>query len=320
MGTLTSGELEAIAAIAIVTVVLAIMGVYLLQRIQKRKDQLRSELSGKPELIGDRAFNRIAMVRREQEILARQGSDVSNAVGLIGRAQAAFDSRQFDRAYSLAQSAHEFLVAARRGSPAPTPSSGASPAAASPVPDASWSAPPALSAVATPSPPPGARIPKNRAESQFQIHLLEQEVGTASRDRPTAEPTIQGRSSLSEAQAAFDRTEYTEAFRLALRGRRQLGGSIEALPPSPGTGSGLREAPGSSDSELVLTAEQVASAQRCRSCGAPIVADDTFCRGCGTPRTAPGCPNCGAVRRARDTFCGKCGSPFAAPVVPAPAR
>ena len=67
-----------------------------------------------PTIRQDRAFNRIAMARREAELLTSSGVDVASAQDLIAQAQGAFDHQDFDRAYVSAQSAHELLVAARR--------------------------------------------------------------------------------------------------------------------------------------------------------------------------------------------------------------
>ena len=80
-----------------------------------------SELPARsPEIRHDRAFNRIAMARREAELLASSGVDITSAQDLIAQAQGAFDNRDFDRAYVSAQSAHELLVAARRPRPLPS--------------------------------------------------------------------------------------------------------------------------------------------------------------------------------------------------------
>jgi Double zinc ribbon len=331
MGSLSAEELEGLVVAVLLVVVLAAMGVYMLQRIRRRKTQLEGELSGHPELVGDRAFNRIGMARRESEMLRGQGTDVGDATELIARAQASFDARQFDRAYELAQTAHEHLVVARRtGAPlratASAPRTDAQPPSTSAprndpvgIPLATNVTPPKT----TPDPP---RIPKNQVESQFQIRLLSQDVERAIGDRPNADATVQGKASLTAAQAAFDRADYTEAFRLALRGRRQVGGSLETLPPPPTSVGTARPAPLASSSGVddpVQGAELVAAAERCPTCGNPTLADDTFCRGCGTARRSASCPNCGASRRARDTFCGKCGTSFAPTVAtgrPAPTR
>ena len=73
-----------------------------------------------PRIRQDRAFNRIAMARREADLLTSSGVDVASAQDLIAQAQGAFDHQDFDRAYVSAQSAHELLVSARRNRALPS--------------------------------------------------------------------------------------------------------------------------------------------------------------------------------------------------------
>ncbi len=300
---LSGSNLELIAVTVVLIVI--VLGIFLvvLRRLRSRRDQLLGELGSKPVLVQDRAFNRLAMARREADVLARTGTDTSRARELIAQSQGAFDNREYPRSYELAQSAHEALVNARGkvGSPAsPIPSSST---------PASWvsSSSPTPSAAPAPSAPPLAR---NRAESQFQLHVLDQELTAARRDRPKQSGTTEAATLQLQAQAAYDRGEYTEAFRLALRARRSLGGKVEALAASPRpAGSGA--AP-SATVDPAAAAEQVAAANRCPNCGYPTMASDTFCRGCGTPRTPSVCAACGAPRAPADAFCGRCGARYSA--------
>jgi Double zinc ribbon len=295
-----------VVATVLVVVVVATF-VYLARRLKRRRDQILTELAGKPQLVQDRAFNRLAMARREVELLERTGADTTRAHELIAQAQGAFDMHQYPRAYELAQSAHESLVVVRRrGSDAWAPTSPlASPLSRSP-PGAGTGA-----GASSPS-PPAATLPRNRAESQFQLRLLDQEVRVAQSDRPREGATLEASNLQKQAQGAFDRGDFTDAFRLALRARRGLGGKVEALPPLPGAvtaGAGL-PTPASLDPAAV--AEGVAGGERCPNCGYPSRSEDTFCRGCGTPRTPTTCPSCGAHRGRSDTFCGRCGARFTA--------
>jgi ribosomal protein L32 len=110
-----------------------------------------------------------------------------------------------------------------------------------------------------------------------------------------------------KAQTAYAVGRYTEAFSLALKGRRGLGGNVGAVGPTPGVKpSSLEpEAP-----DLDRAVESAAGATRCPQCGHPTTADDAFCRGCGTSRAPTACPQCGAPRLPADTFCGRCGARF----------
>jgi len=310
---LTPIEIFAIVLVVILCAVMAGVGLLLLQGLRRRRDQLRGELSGKPEAIGDRAFNRIAMARREADLLASQGAEVPRARELIGEAQAAFDGRQFDRAYEIAQSAHETLVAARQRPPSASrpiaPAASGETREAPPAPG-SATAPPEAAA------PPAPKLPAHRAESQFQLRLLEEDLARAQSDRANDGRTLRAKALSVQAQQAFDRSDYAEAFRLALKGRREAGGAVETLAPPPtrpkgagGPGPAAGAPEGASDAALAAAA--VASADRCPDCGHPMTAGDAFCRGCGTPRKGATCAQCGAERTPADTFCGRCGASFA---------
>lgn len=295
-------------AISVVLVVI-VLGVFLvvLRRLRTRRDQILLELGSKPGLVQDRAFNRLAMARREVQVLARTGTDTSRALEFIAQSQGAFDTHQYARSYELAQSAHEALVNAHGWakssvvalSPAGAPVLRESP----PVPP--FAAP--TEAASAPAP-----LPRNRAESQFQLRLLEQEVVTARRDRPRQGGTFEAINLQGQAQEGFDRGDFTEAFRLALRARRSLGGKVESLAPPP-RGVDPSSPPGSAQGPLDSTAvaEQVAAADRCSNCGYPTPPNDTFCRGCGDQRAVSACAACGSPRGPSDTFCGRCGAQFA---------
>jgi len=301
--TLSGSALTLIAVAVILVVVVLAIFLVLSRRLRAKRDRILNELGAKPELVQDRAFNRLAMARREADVLARTGADTGRARELIAQSQGAFDTHDFPRSYELAQSAHEALVNAhgRVG-----PLSVAVPRAPGMV---DRTVPPA--AVPDPTaPPPPAPLPRNRAESQFQLRLLDQEVLTARKERPSQGTTLEAIQLQTQAQAAFDRAEYTDAFRLALRARRSLGGKVEALAATPRMG-GAGSAPDRAE-DPTATADRVAGANRCSNCGSPSLPDDTFCRGCGTPRTANACASCGAPRATSDTFCGRCGTQFTA--------
>lgn len=176
MSSLTSTEIIALVFVVVLAVIVVGLFVYLIRRLRSRRAKLLSDLEDRPQLNQDRAFNRLSMARREAGILAAQGVDVHRAQELIAESQGAFDTRQYDRSYRVAQSAHEALVNARQHGTmtpgAPLPSKG--PAASAP-PDTSRLP---SGATSTSEPPPSATppIPKNRAESQFQMRLLSDEL------------------------------------------------------------------------------------------------------------------------------------------------
>jgi Double zinc ribbon len=306
MAELSSTAIILVVVIVVLAVVVVGLLFFVIRRLRQRRDKLLGELRDRPELVQDRAFNRIAMARREAEILARQGTDVARARDLIAQAQGLFDTRNYDRAYQTAQQAHETLVHARKAAPLARESNPGVPAGPA--------SPPPMAATVPSRPPPSAPapgIPKNRAESQFQLRLLDQDLAGAPTNRSKSASRVEATRLRADAGAAFDRGDFTEAFRLALKGRRALGSPVEALPVTPRSGGPAPSAaPSSAVSDAALTAEQVAGADRCPECGYPALAGDTFCRGCGVPRTAATCAACGAPRKPADTFCGRCGARF----------
>ena len=313
---LTSTQLTELVLAVFLAVVGVGLGLYARSRLQRRKAQLIDELQRRPDLLQDRAFNRLAMVRREVDLLARQGVEVRRAREQIAGAQASFDNHRYEQAYQTAQVVHESLVHVRRnGAPLPTATPRAVPVASlavAPVP--TGDARSSIVATDTPIPP----MVKNRAESQFQLRLLDQEL-TAARPGPPGTSATSGAAELARrAHSAFDRADFTEAFRLALKGRRSLGGAVESLPPTPGSppslsgpipsGSGGN---GGDRNDPDETAPRSTEGDRCPECGYPALASDAFCRGCGRSRPPSVCPQCGTPKTSTDTFCGRCGSRFA---------
>jgi Double zinc ribbon len=298
-----------ILALAVVLVVVVVVVTFTsLRRYRLRRVRELRGRSSEPGAASDRAYNRLALARREAELLSSQGIEVGNAEQLIELANRSLDSRDFSRAYDLAQSAHETLVKARReplrgAGRAPSPAS--STVNPSPLPAGKSVAPGGSEAA-----PPTPSLPKNRAEAQFQLKMFEQDLVQAKKAGRTGPDADGGRELYVQAHAAFARGEYAEAFRLSLRGRRRIGGSVESLRPSaPALATSVAPSRGIAP-DPVRTAEEVASAGRCAQCGHPTVAGDTYCRGCGVALSAGSCPSCGAPRTPRDTFCGKCGSRF----------
>jgi len=316
MAGLSGFEITVLVFVVFLGVVIVALLLYLLRRFKDRRAKLLSELNQHPEASQDRAFNRLAMARREARMLSDQGVDVSRAEELIAEGQGAFDTRRFDRAYEAAQSAHEALVTARqRGSrtagaplPSTTPPPSPGPAPSGPTPSSgSLAAPPSAGSGL----PPRPTIAKNQAESQFQIRILGEEIAALTPRRSRDSNAVQASELRRQATDAAAKGDYTEAFRLALRGRRALGSTLETLPLTP-TGTGPTDTGNGSGrkSDVAETAETVAGGERCPECGYPTLAGDAFCRGCGRPKATMTCPACGAPRGADEPFCGQCGNRF----------
>ncbi len=312
-------------AVVLSAIVIGVL-LLLIRRLRQRRSQLLQELGGGSLFGPDRAYNRIQMARREVDILARQGTDVARARELVDQADAAYRARQYPRAYDLAQSAHESLVRVRSGvtpltstSRSDAPDSGSAPFAGPSLARATAPGPTPMAAPGGMPPGDGVpgtgalappRIAPHRAESQFEIRLLDSELETARAANPTAPATLAAVDFRSQAQTAFDAGNYTEALRLALKGRRGLGSRVETLALTPAAGTATSGDLAGGPLDAASTAERAASSSRCPHCGYPTTPDDAFCRGCGSSRAPTTCPRCEAPRAPADSFCGRCGERF----------
>jgi Double zinc ribbon len=148
------------------------------------------------------------------------------------------------------------------------------------------------------------RPPKNKMESHFQLSLVQDELDRARQTKSGSAQFKEADQLRNDGQAAYDRQDYTEALRLALKSRRTLGTRIEALPLSPASTVGDPGAPRTTGG----VAEPPTFGRKCARCGRIAAATDEFCRGCGAPITPALCSSCGAPLLAGDRFCGKCGA------------
>ncbi len=295
--------------------VVLLLGYYALTRLRTRRKKLSLELDTSRELVEDRAFNQLRLARTEADLLDRQGVDVSGPRQLLEEAESARGRRDFDSALAMARSAHEALVRLHRSPPASPggPSETALPPGPAPSPARAESVvplpfpstvgplggPPGIGGRGgtAPEEPPRAALPKNKAESKFQLTILSDELSRASSERPTDTAIPEAADLRAQASAAFDREEYTDALRLALRGRRRLGARLETFPARPETPPSTE--PAAPEEPL-----------RCRSCGEALRANDRFCRYCGTLRGPARCEACGAPLEPNDRFCSACGRPI----------
>ena len=304
MATLAAYELLAVGVVLVALVML--LGFYFLHGLRMRRIKAMRGDASSPQTAADRAYNRLALARREADLLESQGGEVDRARELISLANRQLDARAYDRAYDLAQAAHETLVKDRRG-PLRSLRGASGPAAG--LPPTSLASTTTAGATA----PAPAAVPKNRAEAQFQLRLFEEELAKASKAGTAPD---EAKDLFVQAHAAYDRADYAEAFRLSLRGRRRVGGSVEALGSSPRASLSVEAASTGTAVDPAVAAEEVAGQDRCASCGHPIVPGDAFCRGCGAARLPSTCPSCGAPRTPSDAFCGRCGERYAPAAAP----
>lgn len=308
-----------LALAALVFVAVGAVFLYMWFRLRRHRAELANEPIPTREQLDDRAFNQIHIARASAERLERSGIEVGKVLTLLDDAEKARARGDPDTATALARSAQETLVRLRSTPPSRVPSSGGSSlaapgvGAAGPVADGAWvdAAGPGTRPVMDPAdaPPQGpvGRLPKNKAESRFQLTLLDEEVRKAEVAAPKTAETKEARTLLDDGRAAFERGDFTEALRLGLRGRRRVGGRLETLAPSRST----QTEP--ADDDEAPTAPVTPSDNgpgTCANCGAPMKGTDGFCRACGAPRSSARCGQCGEALAPDDRFCGACGGPI----------
>jgi hypothetical protein len=305
----TSTLLDQLLLVAVLLLGAGFAFYYILRRrLHARLASLREAVGESPAYADDRAHNLLALARSEAATLKRGGADVHVAEGAIADAERALRRGEYDDAHHSARRAHELLLAQRASGsplllvPAPSRSMPNSPPGSDPAsrPNSPTPAPgAAVSGDGSAAPP---RLAKNRAESRFQISLLQEEIERSSKEVGGASGVADARTGSADAQAAYDRADYTEALRLALRARRALGTHIESLPAP------LTRIPPSPTPSPSASASTPSGTEPCATCGRPLKSTDRFCRSCGTAKAPTACASCGTALEVGDRFCAGCGA------------
>ena len=312
-------NLQTLGLAAIVFIATGFIFLYMWIRLRRRRAELANDPAPTRAVLEDRAFNQIHLARSAAERLERSGVDTGSIEELLDKADLARSRGDPDTALAFARSAQESLVRLRSAPPTRVPRSEngdrSPPPTALPVDgtdtvDTALPSPAAtftLDAAGDGSEGGTGRLPKNKAESRFQLNLLDEEVRGAERQAPRDAASVESRKLLDDGRAAFDRGDYTEALRLGLRGRRRVGGRLETLAPGKST---QPEGPDDEVGRGTPPAAPTEAPPTCPSCGAPLRASDAFCRACGASRTATRCAQCGEALASTDRFCGSCGAPI----------
>jgi tetratricopeptide (TPR) repeat protein len=329
------GTLEVEIAVVLVAIIVILVALYMFNRYMKRRGPEMAQREGKA-VLDDRSFNQIRIGQAAADRLARTGVDVTAAKSLLDRAEAARAGGAYEMAIELAKKANDSLAAARSGaSPLGTPVA-ARPASSAPVAapvgaapptvpvssgfsaSAGYTAPPtvpfvASGAVVAPDiggapEPVSDRPPKNKMEAHFQLELAQDELDQARGTKSRTKAFRDAQSLLNYGQGAYEKQDYTEALRLALKSRRTLGTRVEALPVSTVPSKGPTPDSAAAGRDPGSLADQPTFGQKCPKCGRTAAPEDQFCRGCGAPIAPAVCRNCGAPLLAGDRFCGKCGA------------
>ena len=169
-----------------------------------------------------------------------------------------------------------------------------------------------------------AKRPKDYMESRFMLTALKNDLAALPPERQGAPEVKEAGNWAQKGQACFDRKDYTESLRLAMRGRRLLGGAgistisvgagtVVDAPPSEASPTALRSS-GPPPSGVVPGEAPSPTARVklvCERCGRNNAPSDRFCRSCGAPVSPPKCPRCQKPVEPDDKFCHGCGAPLA---------
>ncbi len=327
-----SVSIDVLIGAAVVLVLVVLVALYAFHRYMTRRGPELAAREAK-SVLKDRAFNQIRIGQAAAERLAQTGVDVSAAQELLVRAEAVRAGGNFEMSIDLSKRAQELLAKARTGAPALTAPGPEPPH--TPLEGAARTADP-RSARSTPVSGAGAaarfvaageaegpetvaaatmaqnRPPKNKLEARFQLSLAQDELAKAQATTPPPKGVGEAVGLLTDAQAAYDRQDFTEALRMALKSRRTIGARVETLPvtavaaarPLPADAGAATATPDASGT----TRDTPTFNQRCQKCGRIASAADQFCRECGTPISPAHCHRCGAPLLAGDRFCGNCGT------------
>ena len=255
---------------------LGIVGIFEVRYLRKRRQKRESS-----EDLPDRAHNAILTAKAIAEALARGGVRSPEADEIVREAEAAVRERNYRVAIDLTERAKSVLRAAKlkeqqRGDLGKLESI----------------KPKGEAEEVTAKERLMKDLPPNYAQSKFSINLARDEIASA---RARGQDTSKAEGHLADAQASFDEQDYEVALKHAVRSRRALEPNPAAPPPEAAPPS-AKEAPPQS--------------RACPNCGAPVAADDAFCRKCGAPvPKARTCPSCGSPVADADAFCRKCGTP-----------
>lgn len=321
---------------AVFVVAFVVLGaLYALNRYLKRRGPELATREGRG-VLDDRSYNQIRIGEAAADRLSRSGTDVTAAKMLLARAETARASGSYEMAIQLAKEAQNLLAVARSGAQplvAASSSRSASMVAVDPASGHSAFTPPTFAPAPRSAPPAASssdllmeagpssagaavtsssRAPKNKMEAHFQLSLATEELDLLPSTTPRTKNMREADRLRAEGQAAYERQDYTEALRLALRSRRALGSRVEGLPvatvPSLSPAAAQSADPSHSTLAASTTVEAVASGPKCPQCGRPAASNDRFCRSCGGPIPPSLCGNCAAPLLAGDRFCGVCGA------------
>lgn len=278
---------ESWKAIAATTIVIfVIVAIYLELKFLRRKRMAKMDTAS----IADEAYNAVITTKAIASAMERGGIRSLEARELIRRAEMARASGDNRAALDYLANAKEVMMQEKKrhqeiGDLVKLPKTETAPA----VPEE------------TTKEKLQKELPKNYLQAKFMLTFAQKAIDErVSEGGEVSDAT----SLLAIAQKEFDGKDYDASLKhgvLARRAAEELIIEIKdtrSVTPGAVTNSGVVIPPG---------VEISVSTLKCRSCGAGLNLDDTFCRKCGVKVEMAVCPSCGTRPNTGDAFCRKCG-------------
>lgn len=269
---------------------------YIVPILRKRRLERLSDVEHL--MLPDKAFNALLTTKTISRVLSEKGIDVRDANSVIEEAENAMRQGHYGGVILLTDRAKNMMNEAKQKKEAIKEEPNQKNIESKSVEDRTRSQPFyfAGSVHSNEALSPEFRLrkkyPGNYLQSKFEISCAESAISEAEKK---GRDTSKAVDYLKTAKVAFERKEYTEALKYALKSKKSAEGlSIKEVESAPVSQSKAEE---EKIEELL-----------CVSCHTPIKETDNFCAKCGTKiEIQLCCPDCGAVVEKTDVFCRKCG-------------
>ncbi len=271
--------------LAVLGIILAIV-VFLELRYFRSKRKNRVDL----KIMQDDAYNSIQTTKAVAQTLKARGRTSKEANLLIIEAEAAFERGNHLYGLESINKAKDLLKSAKEEKSDPIVSiiSKASPKSSEEKCEVPFQE--------------ARKLPKNYLESKFMICSVRDILVQSS----AIEKNAVAEANLKQADESFQKEDYTEALKLAIRAKRALDGGADSIGP-------IEPKPVNKDSGVERLAPPPKSlrepSKRCVRCGSSLTEEDVYCRKCGLKvDRSPKCSSCGEKLAEDDIFCRKCGN------------
>lgn len=233
-----------ISVIFIVTVVLLNLN----KSMKKKRERLN---------LREEAYNSVESARAISRILSRKGVNVEDANAIIMKAEALYREGDYGGAKSLSDEAKRIMDRSRQEKLI-TKEEREVKVLEKKEEDLS------------PTFVLQKKYPENYLAAKFSLEMAQSMYDSSSEEDRRGALVY-----LEEAKKAFDRNDFSESLRYAIKTQKYLKKEIEEL--------------------------------KCPSCGVTVNQGDVYCWNCGTRLKMEKCPRCGAEVQPNDKFCRSCG-------------